>query len=225
LEVEVMSGRNMGFGSGLILGAALSLLMQVPAPWVSAGQARLATQNGDVNGDDKLDITDAISILSYLFLGTEAPVDIDCGTPPAPPAKFRFLNDLTCNGQGTLVSYEVCGVPATSMATGTPPSECAEVQASAQCAVRVTGQAPCGAISVCGDIAIAEGTVTDFVLTGTGQGVVALVFVRPLLSDGSCPAFPTPGDTPLRTLSSPCASGAEAGAGAVAAAWGPGGGW
>jgi hypothetical protein len=43
----------------------------------AAGGGGVPTGNGDVNGDGKIDISDAVSILSYLFTGGPAPEPID----------------------------------------------------------------------------------------------------------------------------------------------------
>ncbi len=43
---------------------------------VLAQEEKCATKNGDVNGDDLLDISDAIRILAHLFLGATEPVPI-----------------------------------------------------------------------------------------------------------------------------------------------------
>ena len=43
---------------------------------VHAQEANCATKNGDVNGDDLLDMSDAIAILGNLFLGEAAPVPV-----------------------------------------------------------------------------------------------------------------------------------------------------
>ena len=65
----------------------LGLLVQPGSPVAIAGFAGggAATENGDVNGDGGLDISDAVYILVFLFTGGPDPVKIECSDPPACP--------------------------------------------------------------------------------------------------------------------------------------------
>ena len=48
--------------------------------------------NGDVNADGRLDISDAVHLLNHLFLGGPAPVPIECPPVPClPPATGQTL--------------------------------------------------------------------------------------------------------------------------------------
>ncbi|MFP6633914.1 MAG: hypothetical protein VCD16_14870, partial [Planctomycetota bacterium] len=43
-----------------------------------AGEAPGTTRNGDTNGDGSRDVSDAVYLLSWLFLGGEEPVPVAC---------------------------------------------------------------------------------------------------------------------------------------------------
>jgi len=60
-----------------------------------SGGAPVATTNGDVNGDGRIDITDAIYLLGYLFQHGDAPVPVACAdtSPPIwPPKASQIVN-------------------------------------------------------------------------------------------------------------------------------------
>jgi hypothetical protein len=57
-----------------VIVAAFALIGVRPVGTTSAGAATLSAQNGDVNGDGKIDIADGIYLLSWLFTGGPEPV-------------------------------------------------------------------------------------------------------------------------------------------------------
>ena len=64
----------------LVLG--LGLLWRDGAVQAEGGQgAGTPSGNGDVNGDEKLDLSDAVYTLQHLFMGGPAPVPIECPPP------------------------------------------------------------------------------------------------------------------------------------------------
>jgi len=68
------------FASGVLAGLALR-----SGPALAGGGG--AAANGDVNGDGSIDLSDAVSLLDWLFLGGADPVPIDCpGSSPRLPA-------------------------------------------------------------------------------------------------------------------------------------------
>ena len=203
--------RTSRFLQGMLLGVGLtaSASMLIDAAGVAAGAAVAVTQNGDVNGDGSVDLSDAIGILNFLFQGGPAPAPIECEEPepqPTPP-QVRFLNDLMCGTDPINATLEVCDVTAISRQTGQPWDQCQAAEAKDTCLVKISGSAPnCGSFSFCTEIAIESGKVHDFVLAFDGVSApMALLFVKSLPTDGSCPAFPMPGTTPTRVLDG-CAS-------------------
>src|SRR4029450_8189663 len=73
-----------------------------------AGQAaeKCAAQNGDVNADDQINLTDAVTILVHLFLGSPTELLPLCAPPPASsglPDTGQVLcyddagKEITCN--------------------------------------------------------------------------------------------------------------------------------
>ena len=59
-----------------------------------AGPSPCATENGDVNGDGSLDLSDAIYSLAFLFQGGPAPVPICQGAEPETDCDDDMDNDL-----------------------------------------------------------------------------------------------------------------------------------
>jgi hypothetical protein len=58
-----------------------------------------ADLNGDTNGDGQRDIADAVYLLSWLFLGTPAPVEMSCEFPlPCPPEEQLLVLNGDVNG-------------------------------------------------------------------------------------------------------------------------------
>src|SRR5262245_29474867 len=111
--------------SGATVLLALALVSPSPA-------AEPLLQNGDVNGDRAIDLSDAVYLLQALFLSGPPPVEITCPEcpdpcPPAPKAKVRLLNDITCNGGSSTASLDLCGTKI-SQPTLTTSSDCTEVQ-------------------------------------------------------------------------------------------------
>jgi hypothetical protein len=86
---------------GLFLNAALLaglLWKQAPAEGEGGGAGNAPVGNGDINGDGRIDISDASSLLNFLFLGGPAPL-------PCPPSQ-----GLPATGQTTC--YSSSGVEA-----------------------------------------------------------------------------------------------------------------
>ena len=90
---------NRFLGVSLLLGAVLATSWSVPRAAARAqGGGVCAAANGDVDGDQAINITDAVYLLSGLFQGGSAPVEC-CGAEGA-----RGLPDTglrTCYGQCT----------------------------------------------------------------------------------------------------------------------------
>jgi len=87
-------------GTLLVLGFGILVLaiVGVPAPRLQrvSGETGgpVARSNGDVNGDDKINIADAIFLLSYLFQDGQAPVACAANVPDAiwPPRIGQIVN-------------------------------------------------------------------------------------------------------------------------------------
>jgi hypothetical protein len=72
--------KALGLLLAICLGAALERVLNgVPVTAAAGGgHGGAAISNGDVNGDGTIDISDAVYLLSSLFLGGPAPVAIEC---------------------------------------------------------------------------------------------------------------------------------------------------
>ena len=101
------------------------------------GGAACASQNGDVNADGKLDISDGITILGHIFLGEPAQLPRLC----APPAGLPGLPDT-----GQTICHDDQGAPI----------DCASDTCAGQDAFNATGCPPEGRFVDNGD-----GTLTD----------------------------------------------------------------
>ena len=65
------------------VGLSISLLALVswgslPAGGIDPSGPFLASQNGDVNGDERVDLSDVISLINWLFNGGPSPVPLVC---------------------------------------------------------------------------------------------------------------------------------------------------
>jgi len=77
---------------GAFLGCSLFfLLLQLP---IAAGPPA-ASGNGDINGDQQIDIGDAVALLGYLFGGGPAPVAIAGPSCPACDLTQAEVDELT----------------------------------------------------------------------------------------------------------------------------------
>lgn len=68
------------------LAAITGLAALVPLaspPGAALAQGGSALHNGDTNGDGRRDLSDAVYILQWLYLGGKEPVAFDCGTAPS----------------------------------------------------------------------------------------------------------------------------------------------
>jgi hypothetical protein len=86
---------RLGHATRIALACWLGLVAGSAARWdVRAGAVTI--QNGDINGDGAIDISDPVAILSWLFLGAPGPVPATCdqGTPD--------LDNGDANGDGTV---------------------------------------------------------------------------------------------------------------------------
>src|SRR5215510_4769657 len=69
------------FASGLLLGLCLR---ETPRTALAGGEVKkCAAQNGDVNADGEINLTDAITILGHLFLGAPTELVPLCAPPPS----------------------------------------------------------------------------------------------------------------------------------------------
>lgn len=84
------------YGVGLsVVSVALLGLLSVRGFPARAGDEQEAAGNGDVNCDGRLDLTDAVSILEYLFRGGEAPCSIAVAQEePDLDAVLQAIGDL-----------------------------------------------------------------------------------------------------------------------------------
>ena len=212
------------FKMGLALGVSVSLFLQLFTVFEADAGVKTAKQNGDINGDGRVDISDAISLLNYLFSGGEPPVQIDCGPVTPPPAKFRFFNDLNCNGQGLLAQFDLCGGISIARLTNQSITDCQAVEPNASCPVKASGSSVCGGFEICDQFKLAPGFVYDFVLTVDFGSPALYLFVNPLQADGSCPDFPVPGTQPTQVLNVACA-GARGAVGPAGGSWSSAVGW
>jgi hypothetical protein len=188
--------KGLWVGIGIALGYVASLITQgLPLRAQVDGGGGTVTKNGDVNGDGKIDISDAVYLLSWLFQGGGAPVEIDCGPPSPPPtaAKVRFFNDRRCNNQPTTATLTLCGVTLTDVSDGSE-SSCEGVETTQGCVVKVTAATDCGETLICGEITLQTGIVYDFVLSGDAGPSLSWI-EQPLDTAGGCPSF-LPPDTP-----------------------------
>ena len=205
--------RSPLLGGSFVLVVALSSL----SPSVAAEPL---LQNGDVNGDQAIDLSDAVYLLQALFLDGPSPVAITCPQCPdpcplAPKAQVRLLNDITCNGGSSTATLDLCGTTVTR-ATDATSSDCKEVAFTGSvCHVKLrVSAAACGVLDFCADIPFQEGHVYDVVAYFNGAPG-ALWFDRTLDDGGACPPFPTPAD-PQDGNFGACASG---GGGSADVAW------
>ena len=139
-EVQVM---NRFLGVSLLLGTVLATSWSVPGTAARAqggGGGVCARANGDVDGDQEINLSDAIYLLSWLFRGGPAPVECPCseGARGLPDTGLR-----TCYGQCSR------GVPSRAV-------DCANATCPGQDGFYDTGCPPEGRFLDNGD-----GTVTD----------------------------------------------------------------
>jgi hypothetical protein len=193
-----------------------SIVLAVALSSVSpSAAAEPILQNGDVNGDGAIDLSDAVYLLQSMFLDGPSPVAITCPQcpdpcPSGPKPQVRLLNDITCNGGSTTASLNLCGT-SVSRETLSTSSDCLEVEFTGSvCHAQVRVSAACGTIDFCAEIPFAEGHVYDVVtyFNSATQYPGAMWFDRTLDESGVCPAFPTPSDPPTGNVGT-CASGGE----------------
>jgi hypothetical protein len=111
-----MKGRMIAIGVGMLLGSVLTLAAVL---WLHAGLQHAAAQgggaaapsgNGDVNGDGKIDISDGVYVLSWLFTGGPAPKPIQC--TPGAAGMLPATGQTTCyNRAGAVIACESADFP------------------------------------------------------------------------------------------------------------------
>jgi hypothetical protein len=205
-----------GSRSGVLL-LALAAVLGTTVLWPAEARSQTPSGNGDTNGDGRVDLTDAVYLLTYLFQGGPPPAKFDC-PPPAPTggAKFRFVNTLLCQGAFTTGGLFYCGGSVAAVANS-GPSACeasVPIPDTGICQTRVVLNTFCGDLEFCADIPVADGGVYDVVLfIDTGSGLpAAMWFAGTVDAAGACPEFPPPGTTPTGTFDV-CPAGGSAGAG------------
>ncbi len=86
-------------------GFILAVLVMDPRPVASGGeQEKCAAQNGDVNADGKVDVSDAVTVLSFLFLGNPRALLPNCD-PPELTARIQELEARLASAQ---VGLAIC---------------------------------------------------------------------------------------------------------------------
>ncbi len=208
-----MAGFAAGLGAGLLAVYLIGLIGSFPAAAGDRGdgQGGVAKENGDVNGNGGVDITDAINLLEFLFLSGPPPVTIDCEPAAAGTAQVRLFNDLLCQDQPFTGQIGICGVEVTDF-TDDEPSDCVAVGARSNCSIKVTATTDCGEIVICDTLPFENGKLYDHVLT-VNNGVLELhQYIQDADPQAPCPAFPALGSVPDRILISTCAAAAGAGA-------------
>ncbi|MBN1442690.1 MAG: hypothetical protein JXA90_08275 [Planctomycetes bacterium] len=148
--------------------------------------------HGDLNADGTRDLSDAVSLLSYLFLGGPEPpplVAVECEPDLEGDASVRFYSEVTCSGGGFTATLNLtsCGADPLPTTTGNwstcitiPPVDCRPcIQASTTC----------GNINICDDLNMRPGRVYSLVLYFNGVAPAAMLFEEP--GDCSTPV-PTP---------------------------------
>ena len=84
-----------------LLCTILLTILAFPTSSLPAGEAPapLATENGDVNGDSRIDIVDVIYLIRYRFNRGPAPVDFACPVEPPPPPPPGSLATVSASMQ------------------------------------------------------------------------------------------------------------------------------
>jgi hypothetical protein len=80
-------------------GAGFALLGLVATADVAADGLILPTANGDVNGSSTIDISDAVYLLSHLFLGGPEPMPLAC-EPDVAVLRGEKIHNGDVNGRG-----------------------------------------------------------------------------------------------------------------------------
>ncbi|HZN60679.1 MAG TPA: hypothetical protein VFD71_21575 [Planctomycetota bacterium] len=214
--------RFLGFGLGLLAGCVITASLRWSSPSAAAVEAGGGggvepLSNGDVNGDHKIDLTDAIYLLTYLFQSGAAPAPIECEAPSEDKAYFRFLNVLVCGDQRFAATLGFCGqnVNDTDDDANTP-TDCTPVAVAANCAVRASATTvQCGSFALRGDLAPVKDHVYDFVMTVDDGGNLLLLFYDQMLDgQGACPVFPAADVPATGAFVADCPAGAAVQAGA-----------
>ena len=78
----------LGVGLGVVGFLVLEGVAVTAAGGVGAGDSKCSSENGDVNADGKVDLSDAVTILGSLFLGSPTELVSLCA-PPAAPLPMR----------------------------------------------------------------------------------------------------------------------------------------
>ena len=101
------------------LGVAVGSVIKGKVPLAEAGgAAKCAGKNGDVNADGKVDISDAITVLGYLFLGTPTELVPLCGLQDL-TARIQELEGQLAKGQADLAKCLAANCPPSGLpATG-----------------------------------------------------------------------------------------------------------
>jgi hypothetical protein len=89
---------------------------------VRAGEARVGTENGDVNGDGRRDISDAVHLLDWLFQGGPDPVA--CADSPELTGRVSSIEAMLAEHENRLIELSS---RVSSISSRTPTVEQAEI--------------------------------------------------------------------------------------------------
>jgi hypothetical protein len=179
--------RTGTFALGLAVGLGIAFLIQLAPAGAARGRgAGVPAGNGDVNGDGSINLSDAVYLLNWLFLGGTEPDPIDCNPLPASLARFRFTNEIACNQAIPSADLSLCSFTVTS--TGGQASSCGTFEVLPDCQLRVTSTSQCTEIGICGLFEPQADRLYDFVLRDRAGEPTVVWYEQPLAPGAECPA-------------------------------------
>ena len=92
----------MNLKSTIAIIAVLALIPGAVFTVAGEGDAKAvispSLENGDVNGDERRDITDVIHLVNFLFVGGPPPVTAYCEVPATGSSPARLVDTVVANG-------------------------------------------------------------------------------------------------------------------------------